>query len=176
MKAARIARDPPNWKTVPKLTDQEKDALEVEKHLGFWAQPKALRVTVITLCFSAVVQGWVQSVSNGANQTMPEYLGLKSKTTHHWIGPHDGRDSIWIFAGINSITYLVAGIFGCWISDPLQSKWFGRRGAIFTAACICLAAAIGAACYKELAAVDGLPSNIRLGTWSESLCHTYIRS
>lgn len=149
MKAARIARDPPNWKTVPNLTKQEADALEAEKHLGFWAQPKALRVTVITLCFSAVVQGWVQSVSNGANQTMPEDLGLKDKTTHHWIGPHNGRDSIWIFAGINSITYLVAGIFGCWFSDPLQSKWFGRRGAIFTAACICLAAAIGAACTRN---------------------------
>ena len=36
MKAARIARDPPNWKTVPNLTKQEEDALEAEKHLGFW--------------------------------------------------------------------------------------------------------------------------------------------
>lgn len=150
VRAARVARDPPSWQSVEGLTDQEWEALDVEKTLGFWQQPKALRVTVITLCFSAIVQGWVQSVSNGANQTMPEYLGLKNPSQpFEWLGPNNGRKNIWIFAGINAITYLVAGVFGCWISDPLQSKWLGRRGAIFVAACTCLAAAIGAACCRH---------------------------
>ena len=35
------------------------------------------------------------------------------------------------------------------MSDPLQSKHLGRRGAIFVSACLCVMAAIGAACATE---------------------------
>ena len=75
---------------------------------GFWYQTKALRVTVVTLCFSAIVQGFVQSVSNGANQTMPEYFNLKNDNNHEWVS----TTAIWQFSTINAITYLAAGICG----------------------------------------------------------------
>lgn len=57
-KAATIARDPLSWKQAG-VTKQEEDALEEEKKQGFWVQPKPLRVSVVTLCFSAIVQGWM---------------------------------------------------------------------------------------------------------------------
>ena len=73
---------------------------------------------------------------------MPEAFDFKSKCgSHAWRS----RAAIWKFAGINSITYLSAAVFGCWFSDPLQSKLLGRRGAIFISACLCIMAAIGAA-------------------------------
>lgn len=79
---------------------------------GFWYQTKALRVTVVCLCFSAIVQGFVQSVSNGANQTMPEYFKLKHDNpvtnNHEWVSTR----AIWQFSTINAITYLAAGICG----------------------------------------------------------------
>lgn len=138
-----MARDPPAWSTIDGLTDEETDALGEEKERGFFRQPKMLRTTIVALVFSAISHGWIQSVSNGANQTLPEYFGLKRRCGNHsW----NGTSAIWKFAGINSITYLMAAIFGCWISDPLQSRFLGRRGAILVSACICLMGTIGAAC------------------------------
>jgi hypothetical protein len=109
VRAARVARDPPGWSNVDGITKAEEDALKDEKNLGFWKQPKTLRTTIITLVFSAITHGWIQSVSNGANQTMPESLGLKSR-----CGDHAWKDGAAIrkFAGINAVTYLSAGIFG----------------------------------------------------------------
>ena len=73
-------------------------------------------------------------MTNGANQSMPDDLGL------------DWAKNINIIAGINASTYLAAAIVGCWLSDPVQSKILGRRGAIFGSACVCFIAALGAAC------------------------------
>lgn len=165
VKAARLARDPPGWRSLEGLTDEERIALEHEKEWGFLKQPQTLKTTIVALVFSAITHGWVQSVSNGANQTMPEYFGLKSRCgTHSW----NGRSAIWQFSAINGITYLAAGVLGsspllfsmagqprltlfagCWFSDPLQSRFLGRRGAIFVSACICFGAAIGAACATK---------------------------
>ena len=61
-KAVRVARDPPNWKKVDGLTREEKIALKYEKKNGFFRQPKALITTIVTLVFSAMTQGWIQSV------------------------------------------------------------------------------------------------------------------
>lgn len=109
VKAGRLARDPPGWKSIDGLTTEEIYALEHEKEWGFLKQPKTLRITVVALVFSAITHGWFQSVSNGANQTMPEYFGLKSRCgTHSWRS----RDAIWQFSAINAITYLAAGVLG----------------------------------------------------------------
>ena len=112
---------------------------------GFWYQTQALRNTTVTLCLSAIVQGWIQSVSNGANQSMPEDLGLKGPNSEHPNSYAWEDHGIYRFAGINASTYLSAASCGCWLSDPIQSKFLGRRGAIFASACICFIAAIGAA-------------------------------
>lgn len=142
MKAARIARDPPNWETVEGLTDQEKKALREERDLGFWRQPKTLRITIVTLCIAAIIQGWNQTSGNGANQGWPAEFGL----TDSKLGVIAKGRSTWIFAGVNAVTYLTASLFGCWLSDPIQSMVLGRRGAIFVSACLCLASVIGAGC------------------------------
>ncbi|ETN38614.1 uncharacterized protein HMPREF1541_06651 [Cyphellophora europaea CBS 101466] len=154
IKAARIACDPPTWDSVEGRTEVESRALRDEREQGFFQQPKALKIAIITLCFSAMVQGWIQSVINGANQTLPEYFGWKldepgapgQPGEHRWV---NNGPAIWKFAGINAITYLTAGIFGCWVSDPLQSSLLGRRGAIFASACLCVMASIGAASVQK---------------------------
>lgn len=148
IKAAYIACDPPTWDSVQGLTEVERAALEQERERKFFGQPKMLKVTIITLCFSAMVQGWVQSVINGANQTLPEYFGWKRTDGEHHEWVNNGS-AIWKFAAVNAITYLSAGIFGCWFSDPLQSGFLGRRGAIFASSCLCIMASIGAACVQK---------------------------
>lgn len=76
VKAGKILRDPEAWESVPSLSLDEKEVLFNETINGFWKQPKELRVTIITLCVAAVVQGWNQTASNGANLNWPEQLGL----------------------------------------------------------------------------------------------------
>lgn len=89
----------------------------------------------------------LRSVINGANQTLPEYFGWKhdQSDNHQWV---NNGSAIWRFAAVNSITYLTAGVCGCWLSDPLQSSILGRRGAIFGSACLCIMASIGAASVR----------------------------
>ena len=67
VKAGKLLRDPEAWMSVPRLTAEEKDVLKHETSTGFWKQPKQLQVTIITLCVAAVVQGWNQTGTNGAN-------------------------------------------------------------------------------------------------------------
>lgn len=76
IKAGKILRDPEAWEAVPNLSLDEKEVLFNETRGGFWKQPKELRVTIITLCVAAVVQGWNQTASNGANLNWPKQLGL----------------------------------------------------------------------------------------------------
>jgi hypothetical protein len=65
-KAAKVAR----YQQVPRfcdgdnikgLTALEKRAIREQRSLGFWQQPRPLRVTIVTLCLAAVIQGWVQT-------------------------------------------------------------------------------------------------------------------
>ena len=55
-------RDPEAWQTVPDLTEEEQEALKNVSKVGFWKQPKQLRVTVIALCFAAIVQYVLQGL------------------------------------------------------------------------------------------------------------------
>lgn len=142
-RAARVARDPlgASSETVPGLTPQEDAILKSERLRGFWHQPRPLRVTIITLCVGAIIQGWSQTGSNGANLSWPTEFGLAD--SH---GNITSNRNNWIFSGVNAITYLAASVFGCWLSDPLQSWLLGRRGAIFVSGLLVLASVIGCAC------------------------------
>ncbi|KAL5114649.1 hypothetical protein ACEQ8H_007442 [Pleosporales sp. CAS-2024a] len=142
-KAAKVAR----YQQIPRLCDSnrirgltplEKKAIREQRALGFWQQPRPLRVTIVTLCLAAVIQGWVQTGLNGANLTWGKQLGLTRED-----GPPTETHEIWIFAAMNAVLYFSASILGCWWSDPLQSLILGRRGAIFFSGCLCLAGAIG---------------------------------
>lgn len=51
----------------------------------------------------------------------------------------------WIFAAVNASTYLTAGLFGCWLSDPVNEYLLGRRMGICFSALVILGAVIGCA-------------------------------
>jgi hypothetical protein len=59
IKAVRVARDPlgSTPDNVPGLTEQEYRVLRREKQVGFWSQPKPLRVAIATLCVGMVLSG-----------------------------------------------------------------------------------------------------------------------
>lgn len=155
-RAARVARDPlgSSPETVPGLTAQEDVALKTVKLRGFWQQPKPLRITIATLCIGAIIQGWTQTGINGANLSWIIEFGLADQN-----GNITATKNNWIFSGVNAITYLAAGIFGCWLSDPLQSWLLGRRGAIFVSGLLILASVVGCACshsWQQLMACRAL--------------------
>lgn len=147
-KAALVARDPLNFRSVPRLTRKECNVLARESTTSFWSQSKALRITIVALGLSAVVQGWIQTNMNGSNLAWPAQFGLAYPD-----GTLKGTRETWIFASVNAITYLAAGVCGCWLSDPLNEFVYGRRGAIFLSAIFCFASVIGGACthsWKQL--------------------------
>jgi MFS family permease len=143
LQAGKILRDPEAWESVPGLSAEEKEVLLNETQHGFWRQPKELRITIITLCVGAVVQGWNQTASNGANLSWPEQLN---------IGRLDGCDPVgpaaWIFAIVNAAPYFSASLIGCWLSDPISEYFLGRRPPIALSGCLILASMIGGACVN----------------------------
>ncbi|KXT03909.1 hypothetical protein AC578_9307 [Pseudocercospora eumusae] len=140
VKAGKILRDPEAWESVPSLTDEEKEALDNEVRHGFWKQPKELQVAIVTLCVAAVVQGWNQTAANGANLNWPRQLGL---SVPDGCDP-TGRDA-WIFAIVNAAPYFAASLVGCWLSDPFNEYFLGRRPPICLSALLILASMIGSA-------------------------------
>ncbi|KAK4560641.1 hypothetical protein LTR86_005219 [Recurvomyces mirabilis] len=142
MKAGKALRDPEAWSSVPGLTSIERHTLQHETATGFWQQPKQLQVTIITLCVAAVVQGWNQTGTNGANLNWPQQFGLNLP------GCDPKGPDAWIFAIVNAATYLSASLVGCWLSDPLNEYFFGRRAAICVSAIVILASIIGGACAR----------------------------
>ncbi|KAF2424436.1 hypothetical protein EJ08DRAFT_416920 [Tothia fuscella] len=66
-----LARDARGQEQLNGLTKQEKIALRQEKQLGFWGQSKAVRVTIVTLCLSAVIQGWSQTDTRRSQRLVP---------------------------------------------------------------------------------------------------------
>ncbi len=78
--------------------------------------------------------------SNGANLQWPKQLGLNNL---EGCQPQ-GREA-WIFAIVNAMPYFAASIIGCWLSDPVSEKFFGRRAPICLSAVIILASIIGSA-------------------------------
>jgi hypothetical protein len=140
VKAGKILQDPEGWESVPDLTDEERSALAHEVTNGFWAQPKQLKVTIACLAIGALVQGWNQTASNGANLNWPQQLGLQ---VPQGCDP-EGR-SAWIFAVVNAMPYFAASCIGCWLSDPINEHLFGRRAPIGLSGVLILGAMIGGA-------------------------------
>jgi hypothetical protein len=113
------------------LNETERLALQLETSRK-WQHPKMLYFTILVASLAAVEQGWAQTGINGANLYFPKAFG---------IGSDSPRDNL-IVGCINSGIYLSSGAFGVWLSRPLNAR-FGRRGAIFIAAMICLIANTG---------------------------------
>ena len=116
---------------VGNLADHEIEALRSETS-NKWQQPKLLYFTILVCSMGAVEQGWAQTSMNGANLYFPQALGIGSPSAH----------DIFIVGFINSGIYLSVGLWGAWLSEPLNSR-LGRRGAIFAGSVLCLLANLG---------------------------------
>ena len=111
------------------LNTQERRSIEeFDKHP--WKEPIRLYLLAITSALSATVQGMDESAVGGAQLFYVHHFSIDGKSSH------DAN----LQGIINSIPYLSASVFGCWISIPMNAL-FGRRVCIFIASF--LAAASG---------------------------------
>lgn len=115
------------------FTAEETAALRAET-THQWRQPKLLYFTILVCSTGAIEQGWAQTGMNGANLTFPAALG---------VGSTSARD-ILIVGLINCGIYASGGLWGAWLSEPLNNR-LGRRGTIFVGSLICLFANLGSA-------------------------------
>jgi hypothetical protein len=141
---ARLARDKHGAMSryADELTTPEKELLkhEQDKSTGFWKQSKFLRATIATASLAGMIQGWTQSVNNGANGTgMPDKFGICYKTNMSCKS-----SDLWLFGLINALPLLSAGVFGTILADPLQENFLARRGSIMLSCFITVASTIGA--------------------------------
>ncbi|KAF4334474.1 sorbitol transporter [Fusarium beomiforme] len=135
-KGALVAQDPTGYEDIDgdeKLNDTEIQALR-DEILHKWRVPFVLYLTVATCSIGAAVQGWDQTGSNGANLEFPYAFNIGSESIHDKL----------LVGLVNSAPYIGTALFGCWLSDPLNSRW-GRRGTIFFSANFCLWPVIGSA-------------------------------
>lgn len=116
---------------IPGLTTVDITSLR-DEGLHKWRQPKLLYFTILVCSLGAMEQGWAQTAMNGANLTFPVALGIGSDSTH---------DNL-VLGLINSGIYLSVGLWGAWLSEPLNNR-LGRRGAIFAGSVLCLIANLG---------------------------------
>ncbi|KAI9713238.1 MAG: hypothetical protein M1820_001224 [Bogoriella megaspora] len=114
----------------PQLNMVEYRSLQKEEASHFKDQTKTLNVILLTCCVGGIVQGWSQAGMAGANLSWPCELPGN-------IGNKDSGSCrpqrLWVFNGVNAATYF-SGCFSVWLSDLLNDKFYGRRGALMIAA------------------------------------------
>lgn len=122
------------------LTEDERLSFKRAKPPTSWEHIKGLskphKLVMMTCIFAAITQGWDQSSMNGANLRWPIDFKIKGR-----------RGSDWIFSAILAAPFFSASI-GCIISDAVNDKLAGRRGALTVAGIFSLASVIGAACTR----------------------------
>jgi hypothetical protein len=100
------------------LEKREWDAIEHQRSLRFWLEPKGLLVTLVACCMASMTQGWNQ-VANG-NLGWPKEFGLQVNAT-------GGGADIWKFGAVNAVLWLSAAVLGPCLLDPIcHSSFFGR--------------------------------------------------
>ncbi|RDW80383.1 hypothetical protein BP5796_05081 [Coleophoma crateriformis] len=151
VRGGRLARDEELFLTANSnhVTEAEKEALRKEKQSALWQQSKELKLILLTCCIAAIAQGWDQASLTGANLSWPCTFNLHASKICNDAGA-GGTETVktrdvWIFGGVNSITYFAASSLGAWISDPLNEHFYGRRGALFIAGLFSFVGVIGSA-------------------------------
>lgn len=140
LRGARFAQDDVLFKETEHLEAFERAALNREESPKLREQSRELNIILLTCCIGAVVQGWSQASITGANLQWPSEFGLQAM-----YSDADTITNFWIFGGVNAITYFAASSVGCWLSDPLNEFFWGRRGALFIAGLLTFVASIGSA-------------------------------
>jgi hypothetical protein len=131
-RAGRVAQSPDEFDSAG-LTNEERRIFRLEQTASFWDEVH-IRIPISLCCLAAVVQGWTQTSANAADLYFPTSFGMDVT----------GRDS-WLFAAQNAAPFLSGSLAGCWLSDPLNEWFYGRRGAMFVAALFCLVSVVAAA-------------------------------
>ena len=144
LRGGLLAKDEEGFEAGANLSGPEKTALKDEKTSKIWQESKELRIILLTCFVASIVQGWAQGAIVGANQLWPNDLGLRTGLTEETKNVGSTGD-IWRFSATNAIVYFSASTLGAFLCDPLTELVTGRRGALFVAAVLTLAASIGAA-------------------------------
>jgi len=124
-KGGMLAKRPTKFEQLSTLTEEDRQILRDELSHPY-RQPKVLYHLVIACSVAAAVQGMDESVISGAQLFYPEQFGINATISGRQ------RDS-WLEGLVNGAPYLCAGVFGCWLTDPLN-RWLGRRWTIFVTA------------------------------------------
>lgn len=115
--AAAVARSPSEFNSMEFLSDEEKQALELERTKK-WHIPRKLLEVVALGSMAACVQGMDEAVVNGANLFFPKAMGIPSM-----------KNADLIEGLVNGAPYLCSSIV-CWSSDYWNRK-LGRKWCIF---------------------------------------------
>lgn len=134
-KGALIAKSPHKWQRMHSLSSDERAALQNEIDHPY-RQTRTIWNLVVACSLAAAVQGMDESVISGAQLFYPKQFNIDPKVaiTNQW------REGL-----VNGAPYLCCGVFGCWLTDPLN-RFFGRRGTIMITCFISFATCIWGAC------------------------------
>lgn len=132
--------------------DEVSDEVSDEKP-SFRKQSRSLKVAVLIVgLLSASCQGWNQSVLNGTAPELAKYFNLHVRTDD----PLRNNRDLWRLGALVAVEPAAAGLLSIFVSDPLQSRWLGRRGAIALSATVSTVATIALACATTIPQVVGL--------------------
>ncbi|KAL6415769.1 putative sugar transporter [Ilyonectria robusta] len=108
-KGALVAQRPDDFECLEELDEEDREALRVEK-THKWKHPKMLYYTILLNSFSAIIQGWDQTGSNGANLSFPQAFGIEERGDRCTAAGTCERNS-WIIGAINSAPYMAIALF-----------------------------------------------------------------
>ncbi|KAF2173431.1 hypothetical protein M409DRAFT_61842 [Zasmidium cellare ATCC 36951] len=140
LKAALIAQSPTS---LPELTNDERLILQREQ-THRWSQPFILYLTIVMNSLGAVIQGWDQTGSNGANLSFPQEFGIADTPPYCSVATGECARRTCLVGFVNSAPFIAIAFFAAWISDPLNER-VARRGTIFIGCIFSLLAPIGSA-------------------------------
>ena len=142
LRGAKFAQDARLFKQSVDSNSAEWAAICREEEPKLRDQTRALNTVLLTCCIAAVVQGWSQASITGANLQWPYAFGIAEPDPDPRKPNHT---RYWTLGVVNAITFFAASSIGCWLSDPLNEHFWGRRGALFIAGVFTFAASIGSA-------------------------------
>lgn len=107
--------DPHDWDFIG-LSAHETHVLNHEKNTSFWDQPWPLQTTFFVLFVAAIVQGWNQTGTTGANLGWPKDLLYDGTDNTTFLNERlndncaPGEPETWIFGAVNAMPYLAASM------------------------------------------------------------------
>lgn len=105
--AALLAQSPSNTTF---LTPNDRLALEQE-HTHRWKQPAILYLTIVMNSLGAVIQGWDQTGSNGANLSFPKEFGIADTPPACSVATGQCARRTWLVGFVNSAPFIAVAFW-----------------------------------------------------------------